>query len=150
MLRSVVTAAVCMAVSTADLAEKPNIIMMVIDDLGFNDIGYMQANHGFVPTTITPTIDKMARGGVQFEQYYVDTVCSPTRATLLTGRYPIHNSINDFIHVDVAYGLPLNETTLPTLLKAAGYRTHAIGKWHLGYSNWEFTPTFRGFDSFYG
>jgi arylsulfatase A-like enzyme len=109
------------AVVPVAAAIKPNIIMMVIDDLGFNDLGYMQANHGFEPTVMTPTINAMARGGVQFEQYYVDTVCSPTRATLLTGRYPIHNTINDYVHVDQAYGLPLNETTLPTLLKTSGY-----------------------------
>ena len=84
--------------------------------------------HGFKPAVMTPTIDSLAHSGVIFDHMFVDTVCSPTRATLMTGRYPIHNSINDFIHVATPYGLPLNETTLPSLLKEAGYATHAIGK----------------------
>eukprot|EP01047_Picozoa_sp_COSAG01_P040514 COSAG01_NODE_3416_length_6122_cov_11.318114_9_plen_137_part_00 len=67
--------------------------------------------------------------GVILNNYYVDTVCSPTRATVMTGRYPIHNTIDDFIHVQAAYGLPLNETTLPQLLKGKNYSCHAIGKW---------------------
>ena len=107
--------------------------------------------NGFAkPATLSPTIDGLAAAGVRLGKYYVDTVCSPTRATVMTGRYPIHNTINDYIHPDTAWGLPLNETTLATLLGRAGYTTHAIGKWHLGYYKWEFTPTFRGFDSFYG
>ena len=100
MLHSVLSTALAMT------ATKPNILMLVIDDLGFNDLGYMQARHGFgSPAVRTPTINALASSGILLDSYYVDTVCSPTRATLLTGRYPIHNSINDFVHVDVAYGL---------------------------------------------
>ena len=68
--------------------------MMVVDDLGSNDVGFMQKQHGFArPAVRTPEIDRLARDGLVLDQYYVDTVCSPTRATLMTGRYPIHNTI---------------------------------------------------------
>lgn len=68
----------------------------------------------------------------------------------MTGRYPLHTGINEWIPPACGYGLPLNETTLADKLKGAGYATHAVGKWHLGFFQEEYTPTFRGFDSFYG
>ena len=81
---------------------------------------------------------------------YVQDVCSPSRATFMTGRFAMHHSIVDWIPPASAYGLPLNETTLAQKFKAAGYACHASGKWHLGFYKWGMTPTFRGFDSFVG
>ena len=75
-----------------------------------------------------------ASSGVRLNRYYVDTVCSPTRATFMSGRYPIHNGINDYIHPATNWGLPLNETTLATLMQRSGYSTHAIGKVSLRWS----------------
>eukprot|EP00945_MAST-04E_sp_MAST-4E-sp1_P004354 g4354.t1 len=92
----------------------------------------------------------LAMEGVVLDQYYVQDVCSPSRATFMTGRYPIHNSIVDWIPPASSYGLPLNETTMAQKFKEAGYMSHATGKWHLGFYKWEHTPTFRGFDSFKG
>lgn len=91
--------------------------------------GFGNAGRDGQPGVKTPTLDGLAHSGVILNNYYVDTVCSPTRATVLTGRYPIHNTIDDYIHVQAAYGLPLNETTLPSLLKNVGYACHATGKW---------------------
>jgi arylsulfatase A-like enzyme len=116
-----------------ELDDRPNILFFLIDDLGFNDLGFSQQLNIGKAATRTPSIDKLARSGLVLGNYYVDTVCSPTRATIMTDRYPIHNTINQWIHSGVgeAVGLPLNETTVADLLNASGYICHAIGKWHL-------------------
>jgi arylsulfatase A-like enzyme len=126
-------------------AGPPNVVFIVVDDLGWDDVGFR--NNGEIHT---PNIDKLAMEGVVLDQYYVQDVCSPSRATFMTGRYPIHNSIVDWIPPASSYGLPLNETTMAQKFKEAGYMSHATGKWHLGFYKWEHTPTFRGFDSFKG
>ena len=116
-----------------ELDDRPNILFVLIDDVGFNDLGFSQQLNIGKAATRTPSIDKLARSGLVLGNYYVDTVCSPTRATIMTGRYPIHNTINQWIHSGVgeAVGLPLNETTVADLLNESGYICHAIGKWHL-------------------
>ena len=124
---------------------KPNILMIVIDDLGWNDTSY----HG--SEIKTPTIDKFASEGIRLQQYYVQRLCSPTRSAIMAGRYPYHmklareNILNGF-----PLGLPLNQTTIADELKKGGYSTHCVGKWDLGMYKWEYTPTYRGFDTFYG
>lgn len=123
---------------------KPNILFVVADDLGWDDVGFR--SHQIQ----TPTIDALSTNGVILDQYYVQCVCSPSRASFLSGLYPLHHSINDWIPSGSRYGLPLNITTLPDYLSRAGYATHAVGKWHLGFYKWDYTPTFRGFESFYG
>lgn len=100
---------------------------------------------------ITPNIDRLAREGVILENHYAQPVCTPSRAALLTGMYPYHiGSQNGIIKRDQPTGLTLNYTLLPQELKAYGYDTHMVGKWHLGYCKREFLPTQRGFDTFYG
>lgn len=126
------------------LANKPNVVFIVVDDLGWDDVGFRSGDID------TPHIDDFASHGIVLEQYYVQDVCSPSRATFLTGRYPIHHTITDWIPPGSAYGLPLNETVLAEKFKEVGYRTHASGKWHVGFYKQEMTPTFRGFDSFLG
>eukprot|EP01065_Artemidia_motanka_P007369 TRINITY_DN1365_c0_g1_i1.p1 TRINITY_DN1365_c0_g1~~TRINITY_DN1365_c0_g1_i1.p1 ORF type:complete len:628 (+),score=148.49 TRINITY_DN1365_c0_g1_i1:51-1934(+) len=146
-------------------AGRPHILFVVADDFGWNDIGYHQnkksgANPDGKQTTTaaagimrTPTLDQLSAEGVRLESYYVQPLCSPTRATFMTGRYPFHTGLGpDVICIGCGhpYGLPARETLLPELLRRAGYATHAIGKWHLGSCDQRYLPTFRGFDSFLG
>jgi len=128
---------------------KPNVILIVADDLGYGELG-CQGN----PEIGTPHIDSIARNGVRFTQGYVSApVCSPSRAGLMTGRYQTRfghefNLIGrENLKPDV--GLPLDEVTLAECLRRAGYATGLIGKWHLGASR-PYHPLRRGFDEFYG
>uniref|UniRef100_A0A0B6Z776 Sulfatase N-terminal domain-containing protein n=1 Tax=Arion vulgaris TaxID=1028688 RepID=A0A0B6Z776_9EUPU len=131
--------------STAIAEKKPNIVFVVADDYGFRDIGYHGAEFA------TPNLDKLAAQGVKLENYYVQPICSPTRSQLLTGRYQIHTGLqHDIIWPSQPYGLPLNFPTIADVLRTAGYSNHAVGKWHLGLYKKEYTPLYRGFDSFYG
>ncbi|MDB5319410.1 MAG: arylsulfatase family protein [Phycisphaerales bacterium] len=126
-------------------APRPNIVFILADDLGWADVGF----HG--PDIKTPNIDKLAASGVRLEQFYVQSVCSPTRAALLTGRYPMRLGLQEgVIRPWADYGMPLSERTLPQGLKEAGYETSICGKWHLGFIAPEYLPTRRGFDHQYG
>ena len=121
------------------------ILFLVVDDLGTADLGFTGSQ------IRTPTLDALAAGGTVLSSYYVQRACTPTRAALLTGRYPLRYGFQSgVLEPRKAYGLALNETLVPQLLRSAGWATHAIGKWHLGFYRWEHTPTFRGFDSYYG
>ena len=129
-------------------APRPNIVVIVADDLGYADIGI----HGSkdIPT---PNIDALARGGVRFTDAYVTGPhCSPTRAALLTGRYQQRFGHEVNFGGGPAFrdaGLPIDQTTIADRLKAAGYRTALFGKWHLG-STERLHPMARGFDEFFG
>jgi arylsulfatase A-like enzyme len=128
-------------------ARRPNIVVIVSDDMGYADIGI----HGSkdIPT---PNIDALAAGGIRFTDAYVSgPYCSPTRAGLMTGRYPqrFGHEFNPDGPMSDSAGLPLSETTLADRLKAAGYRTALFGKWHLGSAE-RFHPMARGFDEFFG
>jgi len=125
-------------------SQKPNVLFVVIDDLGFTDVGFRSHE------IRTPTVDNLAKHGVVLDQYYVQDVCSPSRATFMTGRFAMHHTVVDWIPSASTYGLPLNETTMADKFKEVGYATHAVGKWHLGFYRKEMTTTFRGFESFYG
>jgi len=128
-----------------DAAAKPNILMFVIDDLGWNDTSYKGSD------IKTPTIDRFANEGIRLQQYYVQRVCSPTRSAIMAGRYPYHMGLGLSVISDGRdFGMPLNQTTIANELKRGGYSTHCVGKWDLGMQKWEYTPTYRGFDSFYG
>jgi len=114
--------------------------------MGWNDIGF----HGSVQIP-TPNIDALAYSGVILNNYYVSPVCSPSRAALLTGKHPIHTGIqHGVIRPDCPYGVSLDETLLPQHLGNLGYSTAIVGKWHIGFYKKEYTPTYRGFQEFYG
>ena len=123
----------------------PNIILIVADDLGYNDVGF----HG--SDIHTPNLNELARNGVILENYYVQPSCSPSRSQLLTGRYGIRTGLRlGNIQPLQPLCLPLDEVTIAQKLKERNYKTHMLGKWHLGHCRKECTPTYRGFDSFYG
>ncbi|XP_031548695.1 uncharacterized protein LOC116286353 [Actinia tenebrosa] len=128
------------------LAKKPHIIMIVADDLGWDDVSF----HGS-PQIPTPALDALANNGVILNNYYVSPLDTPSRASFMTGKYPIHLGLqHDTIHNRQAMGVPLEEKFLPQYLREQGYKTHAVGKWQLGFFSKEYTPTYRGFDSFFG
>lgn len=124
---------------------KPNFIFIMADDLGYRDLGYCG---GWIKT---PHIDKLAAAGTQLDQFYVQPLCSPTRSSLMTGRYPMRYGLQaGVVRPWAQYGLPLEERTLAEALKEAGYRTAICGKWHLGHLDHRYLPTARGFDHQYG
>src|SRR4051812_17244325 len=127
-------------------AEAPNIVFILADDLGREDCGFMGGKE-----IKTPNIDKLAAAGAKLDAFYVQPVCSPTRAAFMTGRYPMRHGLQvGVVRPWAQYGLPLEERTLPQALKEAGYATAIIGKWHLGHFAPEYLPTSRGFDHQYG
>ena len=145
-----------------EAAEKPNIILIVSDDQGYNDLGLL--GNGI----ITPTLNRLAKEGTRLTNFYVAwPACTPSRASLLTGRYPQRNGIYDMIRNEVPDyghkyppadyevsferigGMDLEGVIIPRHLKKAGYKSAIYGKWDLGTLK-RFLPTSRGFDDFYG
>jgi arylsulfatase A-like enzyme len=125
---------------------RPHIIVMLADDLGWQDVSY----HGEGKIS-TPNIDSLASRGVQLNQFYVQPVCSPTRGALMTGRYPMRFGMQSgVVRPWASHGLPLEEQTLAEGLGAVGYTTAITGKWHLGHINGDYLPLQRGFDIQYG
>jgi arylsulfatase len=122
----------------------PNIVMIFCDDLGYGDLG------SYGSKIRTPNLDRMAAEGVRFTNFCsADPVCSPSRAALLTGRYPTRVGVPAVLFPQDKGGLNRDETTLADVLKARSYRTMCIGKWHLGRPD-EYLPTRRGFDEYFG
>ena len=135
-----------MQVAFAGKSTKPNIVMIVADDLGWNDVSF----HGSAQIP-TPNIDMLANSGVILNSYYVTPICSPSRSAIMTGKYPIHTGMQtSTVFAPNAWGIDPKEVLLPQYLKSQGYKTHAVGKWHLGMCSEEYLPNKRGFDSFYG
>ena len=125
---------------------RPHILYILADDLGWKDMGFQGS-----PDIKTPNLDRLAGDGVQLDQFYVQPFCTPSRAALMTGRYPFRYGLQTIvIPSQGTYGLSTEERTLPEILKAAGYRTEMIGKWHLGHADRKYWPRQRGFDYHYG
>jgi len=124
----------------------PNIVIIVADDLGYADVSF---HGGEIPT---PAIDRIATEGVALERFYACPVCSPTRAGLMTGRWPIRMGVmRSVIPPWRKWGLPTEERTIAELLETAGYQQRAIlGKWHLGHASPAHHPLANGFTTFYG
>jgi len=137
--------------SNRAMPARPNIVFIVADDLGFADLG---CYGGRVP--VSPVLDRLAARGLRFTQGYANSpVCSPTRFALMTGRWQYRlrgaaeEPINSRSRGSTTLGLPPEHPTLPSLLRAAGYRTALVGKWHLGYPP-AFGPLRSGYDEFFG
>ena len=126
--------------------DKPNIIIILTDDLGWGDVSY---HGGYIPT---PNIDQLAEDGVELNRFYANPVCSPTRASLLTGLHIFnHGVVRPFMNPAAEQtGMPPELKIMPQYFKEAGYQTALSGKWHLGMAKEEFWPTNRGFDTSYG
>tara|TARA_B100000242_G_scaffold153650_1_gene109765 strand:- start:534 stop:2000 length:1467 start_codon:yes stop_codon:yes gene_type:complete len=122
----------------------PNIVIILADDLGWNDVSY----HG--SEIKTPNIDKLISSGVELDRFYVQPTCSPTRAELMTGKSALRLGITRPISKNQKLGLGLEEKILPQYLKELNYSTYLLGKWHLGSYIPDYFPTRRGFDYFYG
>jgi len=138
-------------------ADKPNIVIILADDLGYNDLSSFGA-----PQIKTPHIDSIAKAGAKFTDFYTAPSCTPSRAAMMTGSYPPRVGFGDnlanvngryspsqVVHPDSPYGLNPDEVTLPEILKTAGYATGMVGKWHLGDAE-KFNPVHHGFDEFFG
>lgn len=146
LCRSALLAAVWLGAqgAIADSPARPNIVVFLADDEGYGELG-CQGN----PQIPTPQIDSIAANGIRFTQGYVSgPYCSPTRAGLMTGRYQTRFG-HEWNGSGPSFGLPVTETTLPERLRALGYATCAVGKWHLGEAP-QFLATNRGFDEFFG
>jgi arylsulfatase A-like enzyme len=128
----------------AEARPLPSIVILLADDLGYGDLGC----YGH-PTIRTPNLDRMATEGVKFTQYYAWCYCTPSRAALLLGRLPARSGLNRVLGPKSMGGIPDGEITLAQALKARGYATLCIGKWHLGHHP-RFLPTRHGFDHYLG
>ena len=132
------------ASSSASSPLRPHIVQIVADDLGYHDLGFLNGG-----ATITPEIDALVADGVRLTDYYTFRVCAPSRAATMTGRYPHNVGFYDMTD-DSHHCVHPSFKMLPQLLREQGYRTHATGKWDVGYVEQHCTPTFRGFESFLG
>jgi arylsulfatase B len=133
------------AVPLVAQARKPNVVILLADDLGWADVGFHSSE------IRTPNIDGLARDGVQIDRFYSCPLCSPTRSALMTGRYPIRFGIQyTVVRPWANYGLPLEEHTIAESFRAVGYETAMAGKWHLGHVGRRYFPGARGFDHSYG
>src|SRR5262245_48011829 len=131
--------------SAQPAAARPHIVYIMSDDQGWKDVGF----HG--SDLKTPNIDQLAKGGARLEQFYAQAMCTPSRAALMTGRYPHRYGLQTAVIPSAGkYGLATDEWLLPQALKEAGYRTAIVGKWHLGHADRKYWPRQRGFDYQYG
>jgi arylsulfatase A-like enzyme len=130
--------------SATALAQPPNIVLIVADDLGWKDVGYNGSE------IKTPNIDALAEGGITLTNFYVHPTCSPTRAALMTGQSPLRHGIDYALRKNSGGSLPLSLTLLPEYLGEAGYQSVMVGKWHLGHATAAMLPMARGFEEVYG
>lgn len=122
----------------------PNIIVVLVDDLGWGDVGFNGSE------IRTPNIDSLARSGAVLTRYYASAACTASRAQLMTGKFAARVGLENNINYFDEHGLAGELTTLPELLRGVGYRTHLVGKWHLGHRDPSHHPLRHGFDHFYG
>jgi arylsulfatase A-like enzyme len=145
-MRLIASLLVCLAVVSSAMAAKPNIIVFYADDMGIGDVGAYGCKD-----IKTPAIDALASSGIRFDQYYsAAPICSPSRAALLTGRYPHRAGVPTNVgSTPGSEGLPNEQLTIAEVAKQAGYQTGIVGKWHLGFVH-PCQPNSQGFDFFFG
>jgi arylsulfatase A-like enzyme len=145
-MRPVAFVIALLSAASASAQTRPNVVLVIMDDVGYGDYGSYGA-----PDIRTPNIDRLARDGVRFTDFYAAPTCTPTRAALITGRYQQRVALEAPLPSPPAggRGLPATGRSLPQLLKNNGYATGLVGKWHLGYRP-EYQPNAHGFDYFFG
>lgn len=130
---------------TSITSKPPHILFIVADDLGYHDVSF----HG--SEVNTSTLDSLVQEGLHFDFYYGHSICTPSRSSLMTGRFASHTGLqHSYLEYGQDIGLPLKFKTMADHLNSLGYSSHAIGKWHLGFQSDAYTPTGRGFQSFFG
>eukprot|EP01084_Bolivina_argentea_P227464 384154_1 len=136
---------VCIKLIKTELSP-PNVLFFLVDDMGWTDISVHNSEYQ------TPNIDGLYSSGIELTNYYVHMDCSPTRSSVLTGKYAWKTGLQNIATVPPAstQHIPLDTPTIAELMKSAGYNTHGLGKWHLGYASWNYTPISRGFDTYFG
>jgi len=135
------------------ISSRPNIIFMFGDDVGYNDVEFTSDDLTQPSaSTKTPHMNELAtKEGLILKNYYVQRMCSPSRASFLSGRYSFRYGLSThLLEADIKVSLTRQVSLISEEFLAAGYATHAIGKWHLGFQSWEYAPTYRGFETFYG
>lgn len=131
--------------TTTTQQHQPNILMVVLDDVGWQDVGFHDDSFH------TPHINRLASEGVELMAFYASQECTPARSQLMTGRYNYRVGMQDsVIRSTEPRGVPLENTLLPEKLLGAGYQTAMVGKWHLGFHMSAYTPNERGFERHYG
>ena len=135
-------AVLLLALATAASGAGPNIVLMLADDLGWNDVGYNGSEIS------TPMIDRLAADGLRLDRNYVFGFCTPTRVAIMTGRSPLRFGMG--LPIIDQGGLPLDETTMGDVFRDGGYQTWFLGKWHLGHHRRAYLPNERGWDHSYG
>jgi arylsulfatase B len=132
--------------SGSDAVGPPNLVIFLADDLGWGDVGFHAEDR-----IETPSIDRLAREGVELGRFYATPICSPTRAALMTGRDPMRLGVAYAVIMPWSnVGIHPDEHFMPESFRAAGYQTAIVGKWHLGHAQQTYHPNQRGFDHFYG
>ena len=144
--------------ATPAAGRQPHIVLLVVDDWGWGDVGYHRRNVSGPDDILTPNFDSLVRSGFELDRNYVHKFCSPTRSSIQTGRLPVHVNLvnadptvsNPGDPVSGWAGIPRNMTGIAAVLKRAGYRTHLVGKWDCGMASPDHTPRGRGYDSSFG
>ena len=150
LVKMIVTAVICIVglhVTPALAQEKPNIVLVFMDNFGWGEPGFNGG--GIIRGAATPRLDQLAKEGLRLTNFNVEVQCTPSRSALMTGRYAIRSGNSTVPLGEGVYGLVQWEVTMAEMLSAAGYRTGMFGKWHLGRTSGRF-PTDQGFDEWYG
>lgn len=143
-LPTLALAALACVLHVAEASARPNIVLIIADDMGWGDVGYNGSE------IRTPSLDRLAESGVRLDRFYATPACSATRASLMTGQSTARTGVKRAIFQVSDASLPLELRILPEFLRDAGYRTALVGKWHLGHASRQMLPLARGFDYAYG